>query len=111
MKLVAIKRATTGGVSVCSGELYEYAGFQFCITKGIDNGVIYAIEVSTGLSAVCLIIGKYKSERACFLAVKSQVRKWAKKIDSSTINRSKKLLATYGMKYPLNEKKNEYIYN
>lgn len=102
MKLVAIKRATTGGVSVCSGELYEYAGFQFCITKGIDNGVIYAIEVSTGLSAVCLIIGKYKSERACFLAVKSQVRKWAKKID---INRSKKLLATYGMKYPLNKKK------
>ncbi|MCD8093928.1 MAG: hypothetical protein LUF01_14335 [Bacteroides sp.] len=104
MKAITIKRATTGGISLCNGELYEHAGFQFCITKEIDSNMVYAIELSTGLSAKCLMISEYVSQRSCLLNLKSWIRKRAKMIDSDTINRSKELLATYGMEYPLNER-------
>ena len=49
MKTIEIKRATDDGLETCSGELLEWEGFQFCLTK-VDNKWM-AIELSSGASA------------------------------------------------------------
>ena len=61
MKSIRIKRATTCGVRVCEGELFEAHGFQFCITNSFDPVIYYAIEVTSGMSACCLL---YTSDAA-----------------------------------------------
>ena len=49
MKTIEIKRATEDGLETCSGELFEWEGFQFCLTK-VGNEWM-AIELSSGASA------------------------------------------------------------
>ena len=49
MKTIEIKRATDDGLVPCSGELLEWKGFQFCITK-VGNKWM-AIELNSGASA------------------------------------------------------------
>ena len=49
MKTIEIKRATDDGLVPCSGELLEWEGFQFCLTK-VGNKWM-AIELSSGASA------------------------------------------------------------
>ena len=49
MKTIEIKRATDDGLETCSGELLEWQGFQFCLTK-VGNKWM-AIELNSGASA------------------------------------------------------------
>lgn len=47
--IITIKRATKEGIKECTGELFEYEGYQYCI--GWVEGALQAIELSTGASA------------------------------------------------------------
>lgn len=105
MKSVVIKRATSGGISTCYGYLYEYEDIQFCITNSIDNNIYHAIEVSTGLSACTAFTFDYKTEASCINSLKRWIRRNINKFDDGTLERSKKLLFSNGINYPLNNKR------
>lgn len=104
MKLVTIKRATTDGLVECTGELYEYGGFQFCLTYNIDNGVYYAIEISTGLSARKVYSFEYESCQQCIRSLKRWIINNNHLFKVETFERSKELLSVYKYDYPLNNK-------
>lgn len=102
MKSVVIRRATTGGISTCMGELYKCGEFNFCITDNVENNMIHAIELSTGMNAHSDYISMHTSRQAC----KNDVKRWIKKhinlFDDGLLERSKRELSKYGYKYPLN---------
>ncbi len=100
MKLVTIKRATVDGAVVCTGKLYKYGGFQFCITK-ID-GLYAVIEISTGLKACSAYSLECKTDRMCINSCKKWIKNNISLFSEGTLERSKKLLSKYGYKYPLN---------
>lgn len=102
MKSVIIKRATMDGISVCYGELFEYAGYQFCITDNIYNEVFHAIEVRTGLSAHSVCISEYSSKRACINALKRWIKEHIGLFNDDLLERSKGILSKHNLDYPLN---------
>lgn len=104
MKLVTIKRATNGGITICCGELFEYAGLQFCITNSFDSNVYYAIEVSTGLSAHEVFTFDYDTEQACTNALKRWIRTHISLFNDGMFERSKKMLSENNYKFPLNKR-------
>lgn len=105
MKLVTIKRATTGAISTCYGELYKCGEFYFCITDNVESGMINAIEPSTGMNAYSDFISMHSSQRACKNSVKRWIKEHINFFDNDLLERSKKELSKYGYEYPLNIKK------
>lgn len=104
MKLVTIKRATTDGIVECTGELYIYGGFQFCITYDADNCAYYAIELSTGLSAKTAYTFEYETFQLCICSLKRWIVNNIHLFSAGTFERSKELLSVYKYDYPLNNK-------
>lgn len=104
MRSVTIKRATDSGISTCYGELYEYKGFQFCITNSFDSCIYYAIEVSTGMSAHKAFTFEYVTEQSCINSLKRWIRNNINKFNKGTFERSKRRLSSFKIEYPLNDR-------
>ena len=104
MKSIRIKRATPCGVRVCEGELFEAHGFQFCITNSFDPVIYYAIEVTSGMSACKRFTFYFENEYACIKAVKQWIVQNGALFDNNLLDRSKKALIKYNIKFPLNNK-------
>lgn len=104
MNCIRINRATTCGIRTCVGELFEAHGFQFCVTNEIENGMYYAIELQTGMSACSHLICEYKTEQECIGSIKTWIMYNGKLFTDRTFESSKKTLAKYNINFPLNKK-------
>lgn len=102
MRIITINRATEDGVYQCTGDLFECNGIQFCLTNSFD-GEWYAIEVLSGMSVYHI-----ESLELTDLGCKRKIRKWIREhphlFTPGLIERTKKQLNGYGIKYPLNER-------
>lgn len=103
--IITIKRATKEGIKECTGELFEYEGYQYCI--GWVEGALQAIELSTGASAakdLCsFFIDEDDSIEECKANVQSIVRSRSHLMDKAIIKMIE-ILKGFNIPYPLNNK-------
>ena len=89
MKTIEIKRATDDGLETCSGELLEWQGFQFYLTK-VGNKWM-AIELNSGASA-CEV---YSSK-----PIKKMISGTLERLESKGINALTKAIAHFKTQFP-----------
>lgn len=90
--MITVKRSTSEGIKTCSGEFFEYEGFQYCI--GLVEYSISAIELSTGFRS---------AEAESVEDVKSMVIKRSGYMDSA-IKKARKIMRASNIPYPLNSR-------
>ena len=101
MKIITINRATLDGLRLCTGELFECNGFQFCLTK-VGN-VFYAIEVLSGFSAYSIYQFEL-TDLGCRRKIKTWIRENAHRFNPELVEKIKKQSRIHRVQYPLNER-------
>ena len=98
MKTIEIKRVTDEGLVRCSGELLEWEGFQFCLTKVGEEWM--AIELSIGASA--------GSAHEWFETKKDLIKGTIERLESEGVHKLTKAIKRFKkefpeFKYPINQ--------
>lgn len=106
---ITIKRATSDGLLESTGEFFESSGYQYCLCFCEGGSKLFAIELSTGMSAATYLIGDNEndgevSEHEAVELAKAKIKSLKVRDWEDALGRCIDILKRLNYPYPVNQK-------